>query len=487
MDSKIVLDFVCHTDFAAAIRSSYHCPGAARLFAHFDYFRKQNPEGFVLLDAGDILVGAPIINLTDGAPIIEIVNLFGYDAMTLGNHEFDHGRETMARVLPGASFPLLCANIIEKSTGNRLPYVEPFVILEKKGVKIGVLGVTTEYTPFMVKEDAFEPFAVTSVVEACHRYIPEMKDLGAEIIVVLGHLPGKIDPDGNLTGEMAHVIEQVQGIDILFGGHNQGDIAIKIGNTLCSKTGFSAQSIGHIQVAFDRAAGTIECLTNEIAPVLHGNPDIIPDPRIAREVDRVLAPFISRLDEVVGEAEDDLIVSTSGECSLGNFFTDCMREVCDTRIALINSTSCFGYMPKGPITAEMIMWVMCFNDNLYQGIMTGRQIREMIERTYEKSHMALNGSLQVAGLQIVIDSGKPEGHKVVSISTPDGEPLRNEGRYTVATSAYIASGGNDYRDITSRSEWEKTDFMSHPVFIDRMRTRRKLSAQLEDRIIDLAS
>lgn len=487
MDSKVILDFVGHTDFAAAIRASYHCPGAAKLAAWFDYFREQNPEGFVLLDAGDILVGAPIINLSDGAPVLEIVNLFGYDAMTLGNHEFDYGRSALLRYLRQATFPILCANVIEKSTGALLPFAKPFVMLEKKNVKIGVLGVTTEYTPFMVKKDAFEPFVVTSVVEACHRYIPAMRKLGAEIIVVLGHLPGKVEPDGKLTGEMGRVVEQVQGIDILFGGHNQGDVALSSCGVLCSKTGFSAQSIGHIRIAFDRQSGTIECLANETVPVLRGDYEIAPDLRIAQEVERVLAPFVGQLDEVLGEAEDDLIVSTSAECSLGNFFTDCMREICDTQVALINSTSCFGYMPKGTITAEMIMWVMCFNDNLYRGTMTGRQIREMIELTYEQEHLALNGTLQVAGLRIVIDSNRPDGCRLVSITTSDGEPLRDEGYYTVATSAYIASGGNDYREITTRSEWEKTDFMSHPVFIDKMRARGTLSAKLDRRIVDLAS
>lgn len=485
-DSKVILDFIGHTDYAAAVRSSYHCPGAARLAATFDHYRRQNPDGFVLLDAGDVLVAAPIINLTDGSQVIEIVNLFGYDAMTLGNHEFDHGQEKMARVLSLAAFPLLCANIIEKATGELLPYVEPFIILERKGVKIGVLGVTTEYTPYMVKADAFAPFAVTSVIDACNRYIPEMKAQGAEIIVVLGHLPGKIEDDGRFTGEMARVAEQVEGIDILFGGHNLGDIALTASHTICSKTGFSAQSIGHVRVAYDPATGEINCLTNEIVPVLNGELDIEPDPHIAREVDRILAPYIPQLDEVLGVAEDDLIVSFSAECSLGNFFTDCIREACDAEIGMMNSTSCFGYMPQGPITAEMIMWVMCFDDNLYRGRMSGAQLRAMMERTYEAKHLNLNGTLQISGLKVVVDTRRDEGERVISIATADGTPIRDDANYRVATSAYIASGGNDYRDIISLTEWEKTSHMAHAVFIDKMRSRGKLSSATEGRIIDLS-
>lgn len=486
VEPAIILDFIGHTDFAAAVRDSYHCPGAAKLAAVFNHYRRQNPEGLCLLDAGDVLVAAPIINLTDGTQVIEIVNLFGYDAMTLGNHEFDHGAEKMQRVLGHASFPLLCANIIERATGQLLPYVAPFVIVEKKGVKIGILGVTTEYTPFMVKEDAFAPFEVTSVIDACNRTIPEMKARGAEIVVVLGHLPGKIEADGTFAGEMAHVAEQVAGIDILFGGHNQGDIALVANGIICSKTGFSAQSIGHIRIAYDPGSGKIECLANEIIPVLHDRLGLAPEPLMAREVDRILAPYLPKLDEVVGTAEDDLIVSASAECSLGNFFTDCYREVCDAQIGLMNSTSCFGYMPKGPITAEMIMWVMCFDDHLYRGRMTGKQLRAMLERTYESRHMSLNGSLQLSGLRVVLDSSLADGKRIVSIVTVDGTPLQEEAEYCVATSAYIASGGNDYRDIIEQTTWERTDLMAHATLIDKMRERGTLNATIEGRIVDLS-
>lgn len=279
-DEKVILDFIGHTDFAAAVRPSYHCPGAVKLAAYFDYFRKQNPAGTVVLDAGDVLVGAPIINLTHGEPVIEIVNHFGYDAMTLGNHEFDYGREIMEKTLALARFPLLCANIVRKDTGELLEYTRPYVVLEKRGVKIGVLGVTTEYTPFMVKEELFAPFAVRSVIDACHHYIPRMKADGAEIIVVLGHLPGRVEADGTQTGELFDVARAVEGIDILFGGHNLGDVAVRVGRTLVSKTGFSAKSIGHIRIAYDRRTQEVEGLVNEIVPVLHGTLAVAPNSQI---------------------------------------------------------------------------------------------------------------------------------------------------------------------------------------------------------------
>ena len=485
-NSKIVLDFIGHTDFAAAIRPSYHCPGAAKLAATFESIRKQNPEGTILLDAGDVLVGAPIMNLTHGEGVIEIVNLFGYDAMTLGNHEFDQGSEIMQKVLSLAAFPLLCANIVEKKSGALIPYVRPYIVLDKKGVRIGVLGVTTEYTPYMVKADAFEGFEMRDVVDTCNHYIPLMRKEGAEIIVVLGHLPGTRDENGVNSGELFKVAASVPGIDILFGGHNPGDIAVNVNGTLISKTGFSAISIGHIQISYDRDTGKIECMKNEIVPVLDGDLETEPDPRIATMVDQVMEPYLRTLDEVIGEAENDLVVNFEAECSLGNFFTDCIKDICGAQIGLMNSTSCFGYMPKGPITSEMVMWVMCFNDNLFRGSMTGSQIQDMLELTYEKKHQSLNGSLQLSGLKVVLDLSRPAFQKIISVELDNGTPLLANEKYRVATSAYIASGGNEYRAITGLTHWQKTEHMSHPVFIEGMRKRKRLNSSLEGRIIDRA-
>jgi 2',3'-cyclic-nucleotide 2'-phosphodiesterase (5'-nucleotidase family) len=485
-DQKVILDFIGYTDFAAAIRPSYHCPGAVKLAAYFEYFRQQNPEGTLVLDAGDILCGGPIINLTHGEPVVDIVNLFRYDAMTLGNHEFDFGRDIMRSTLSRATFPLLCANIIEKETGALLPFVQPYRIVEKLGVKIGILGVTTAYTPNMVKADSFAPFDVLDPVEICNQYIPRMRAEGADLIVVLGHLPGSITETGEMTGELFRVARAVKGIDVLFGGHNLGDVAVELDGLCISKTGFSAYSIGHIHIEFDRQTRQVHCVKNEIVPVMRGQLPVEPNPAIAAAVQEALRPYEAMLDEVLGEAEDDLVVARDGEFALGNFFTDCIKEACGAQIGLMNSTSCFGFMPKGPITAEMIMWVMCFNDHLYQGEMTGDQIRAMLELTFTEGHQALNGGLQISGLKVVFDSDRPEGQRVQSIALEDGTPLQNDQRYLVATSAYMASGGNGYRDIFAPTEWKKTGHLTHPVFTAAMRARKRLSARIEGRMVDLS-
>jgi 2',3'-cyclic-nucleotide 2'-phosphodiesterase/3'-nucleotidase len=110
----------------------------------------------------------------------------------------------------------------------------------------------------------------------------------------------------------------------------------------------------------------------------------------------------------------------------------------------------------------------------------------MLELTYEEKHQSLNGSLQVSGLKVVLDTARPAFQRVVSVSLDDGTPVRDDERYLVATSAYIASGGNGYRPITALTDWDKTDLMAHTVFIEHMRHIKRLNSQVQGRLVDLA-
>ena len=219
----MLIDIITQTDFAAAIEASYHCPGAARVAGLVGHIRAQNPEGTLFLDAGDVLCGAPIANLTDGAPVIALLGQMGVDAMTLGNHEFDRGQAFLNDCIRRADFPILCANIVEKATGDRIPGTKPFVLLERAGLRIGVVGITTEYTPYMVTASSFLPYAAQSAVEACRSAIPAVRAAGADIVVLLAHVPFYIEEDGSATGELIDILSGIPPVDVCIGGHIPGD------------------------------------------------------------------------------------------------------------------------------------------------------------------------------------------------------------------------------------------------------------------------
>ncbi len=126
--------------------------GAAYLAAMIEAERTRNPQGVILLSAGDMFQGTPISDVFHGRPVLDMMNSLHFDAMTIGNHEFDWGRTALAGIIESASFPVLSANIVDRA-GTYLPGVRPYIIVERKGIKIAVIGLTTPETPYATKAE----------------------------------------------------------------------------------------------------------------------------------------------------------------------------------------------------------------------------------------------------------------------------------------------------------------------------------------------
>ena len=473
------LDIITQTDFAGAIDATYHCPGAAKVAGFYEQIRSENPDGTLILDAGDILCAAPICNLTDGTPVVQVCNTLGFDAMTLGNHEFDNGFDAMCQVLSKAEFPILCANIRREDTGKLLPFAKPWIMLERQGIRIGVIGLTTAYTPYMVK--SFEGFLVDSPADVLRELIPQVRSAGADLIIVLGHLPCTM-LDGSLTGELWETYLEAPGADIMIGGHNVGDVACIHNDTVFVKAGFSVDTIGHVRLTLDehknilsRKVRTLDMMTADI-------PKIQP---VQEQVDSLMAPFRPILDRPLAELPVQLNVDCWNECALGNFYTAGLAAAAGAQIGFFNSTSIFGYMPAGTVTREMITHVMCFDEDIYEGFMTGAQLRELFSRTYEWAHWENNRGIQFTGLRVVVDSRLPADSRVISLTLADGTPVEADQRYHVATTDYIALGGNDYRGITDAVDWKNTHVRTHSFFIDYLEKLGKLPHETDGRLVNL--
>ena len=117
--------------------------------------------------------------------------------------------------------------------------------------------------------------------------------------------------------------------------------------------------------------------------------------------------------------------------------------------------------------------------------MTGGQLRRLFERTYARGHWRNNWSLQFSGIRVVVDTRRPEGERVVSLCREDGTPIAPETRIRVATTDYIAMGGNDYRDITSLTAWENTHIRTHAFFVEFLRQRGAIPETTDGRMRNL--
>ena len=477
-DSEVTFDFYGHTDFLGNLQQSDTAPGAAILASAETSLLEKNPEGSFFFALGDALSGTPIAALVEGRSVVESFNAMPYEAFTLGNHEFDWGPEVLESTLTQFDFPVLCANILDKETGEPLKGTVPYVILEKNDVKVGILGLTTEATPTIIRAEYAAALDISDTTEAAAKYVPEMREAGAEIIVIAGHLPMYVDEStGGYYGELWDIVSEVEGIDAIFGGHNETLITAEMINGVpVVKGDFYGNELSHISITYDRVNKTVTGVTYENISVTDMAADLEQDETVAGIVAEYAVETDRIFDEKIGEASEDCDVDYFYECSIGNWFSNAVKDATGADMAFINPSGIFESVPAGEINLRKLYQMSPFENELVTAEITGDQLRDLWETTLETERMPQYGTLAFAGLYIIYDSTAEDGSKVQSLTLPDGTEIKDDDVFTVATLDFLAGGGNDY-ELLPALTWTGTAIMMRDAYADALREMGTLTAE----------
>ena len=442
--------------------------GMARIAKMVAEEREKNPEGTILLSAGDMFQGTPISNLFRGRPVIETMNRMGFDAMTVGNHEFDWGMGAFQDLRKAASFPLLSANIVDER-GALLPGVKPYVILRKKGLKIAVIGVTTPETHYATKPGNLEGYKVIGVEKVLPALIERVRKEGAGPVIVLSHLG--LDEDREMAAKVA-------GIDLVVGGHSHTEVktTVTVGTTLIVQAGYYGRHLGVMKITVDGGTGKIVRYPEKrILRKVQSGPN---DP-----VDEAVAGIIRRYDEqireefgrIVGETSVDL-AKRPFESNLGNLVCDAMRWATGADAAIQNNGGIRTTLPKGGITLEQVFMLLPFDNNLITMDLTGAQIAGILEQNAKT-----DGMLQVSGLRVVYDRSAPEGSRVkeLDVGGVPADPLR---AYRVTTNDFLAAGGDRFGIFREGKNAVVGDNV-RDAFLAYLQTHSPVSPRIEGRIV----
>ena len=430
--------------------------------------RAANPEGCLLLSAGDMFQGTPISNIFQGKPVIEIMNHLKYDAMVLGNHEFDWGQDVLKKNIASFTFPVLSANVFQIS-GNLFPGVKPFTIVKRHNVPIAIIGLTTPEAPYTSKPGNLTGLSFAPPAEVLPALIKIVRGKGAQIVIVLSHLG--LDTDKDLA-------RKVRGIDIIVGGHSHTVVTdpVNESGTIIVQAGYNGLYLGALDIVYDPVKKKILDYTkqNELKLVSAG-PQAQFDTDVARIIDRYEVQVRAEFSKVEGTALRDFTRQTNKESTLGDLITDAMREATGAQIAFYNGGGIRADLPKGPITLEMIYTVLPFDNLLATMDLSGAQIRELLEKSAQAEKL-----LQVSGLQVEYDLSKPAGSKVNSIRV-DGTPLNPGSNYKVVTNDFLASGGDQ---VTTFMQGQNTSLGSpvRDAVVEYIRSHSPLNSQVQGRI-----
>ncbi|MDR7866051.1 MAG: 5'-nucleotidase C-terminal domain-containing protein [Sporomusaceae bacterium] len=445
----VSLDILTVNDFHGALAAEGKNPGAAALAAYLRAERDKNPDGTLILSAGDMFQGTPDSNLLRGKTVVAVMNAVGFDAMALGNHEFDWGLDVLRERMAQAAFPMLSANILDRSSGRRAELVAPYVIVERDGVKIAVVGLTTPDTAVTTNPRNVQNFVFADPAATLKALIPELKAKGADVVVALAHLASY--PGEPPTGEAAD-LAAAAGSDLaaVVSGHSHLKVAGKVSGVPLVQAYYNGRSVAAVHIAYSAASGEVLGATVEVKDV---PPGLVPDKRVAAIVAAAQSEIAPVKGLILGRAETALPHDRFQLSPLGQWATDAMRQAAKADIALCNGGGLRTGLAAGTVTLGDMYAVMPFDNDLFVAEMTGAQVLAALEHGIANPKY---GTLQFSGLTVDYRAAAPAGRRVAAATMADGSLLAADKTYLVAVSDFLIAGGDGYDMIKAAARHTNT-------------------------------
>lgn len=509
--------------------------GWDRLKTKVDALRAEK-KNVALLHAGDAVQGTLYFTKYKGRPEMEFMNLLKFDAMVLGNHEFDKGPQVLAEFLGYAKFPLLSANANTGKVKMLKKQVKPYTILEYNGEKVGVIGLTIKET-----EVISSPGVVTfeNEIKTARKYVGELQAKGINKIIALTHM----GYDNDLALAAA-----VPGLDLVVGGHshtllNDADALAALGkrgsgpyptavkgadgNSVYVVSSWEwAKAAGVLDVEFDGKGRVTSCNGQNVfllsdtfrrknaekkkVEIEGADRRKVMESIKASAIAEVVAPDEAALKllapykegvkameaEVIGEAADSLPhirvpgVHGSGESmpkgsAIAPLVCQAMLWKANSLglkgdIALQNAGGVRIDVPQGDITVGTAYTLLPFGNTLFALDLDGATVKRTLETGATRSGGAF---AYVAGARYAVDMNRPEGDRVTMIEVERNGtwmPLKDTDTYRVITNAYIAGGGDGYEVLQKASGYRyDTGFVDAQVFMDYVRMVKILKRPMD--------
>ncbi len=416
--------------------------GAATLAAYLQREEAENPRTMIL-DSGDFMQGPAISSYFEGQSTVEVFNQIGVDAVAVGNHEFDWGRDALAERIDQAEFPFLAANVVD-ATGARPEGIEPYFIDNLRGVKVGVIGLANPDTKNVTLPAATEGLSFldpAASAAAVNHAVDELRSKEVETIVVLAH-QGLETPT---TGPLADIVALLdQEVDLVVAGHIPLEFDTVINGIPVVQPFGNTRGYADVTLTVDRATKDVVEVVTELDATWVD--EIAPDLEVQSTVERYRAELDEALGGVVGEASSAILRGTTRnvESEMGNFVTDAMRSYLpEVDVALANAGGLRADIDAGPVTLEEVYGVLPFNNTLVLMNLTGAQLLQVLEEGASSRF----GTVQVSGLTWSFDPDAPFGDRVTSV-TVNGTALDPSATYRVATNNFMAAGGDEFTTLT---------------------------------------
>ncbi|OGC41486.1 hypothetical protein A2Y85_07550 [candidate division WOR-3 bacterium RBG_13_43_14] len=432
--------------------------------------------GFLLFDSGDMFMGSPIGEFSKGIAVADYFNFCGYDVLSPGNHDYDLGVDVFKDFAQHVKARVVCSNIVNADNDETVDYLRPYEIIESNGIRIGIIGLLTEYMPGMTTPEKFKGHKVLEEIVSAREYIDTLQNHNIDLIFALTGIGLKHDK---------RLAENVPGIDVIIGSHSSTALETpyedSINHTIIVQSYSHLTSIGFIDLWIDRDTRRIAGYRGKLIDLL--SDEIENDPAMVDLVRKWEEMTQKGFDEIIGYSDHELTRAGFEESMIGNLITDAMREFFNVDIAIHNSGGIRANLPKGNITYRDCYNIDALSNTAVTMEVTGSLLKNIIEVGINGHHAIF----QVSGIKYVYNSSHPSGKRLIRIWLPDNQLVENEKVYTIATNSYLAAGGGDYVVFKRGDNIQDTFHYLRNIIAEYIKVHSPIKGSVENRIIDQAS
>ncbi len=446
--------------------------GLAKVATLIKRARKENTNT-LLVDSGDTIQGTPLQyyhnkkNNTPPDPMMLSMNLLGYDALAVGNHEYNFGLKVLEKARSEAKFPWLSSNTYERGT-NKTHY-QPYLVKDVSGVRVGILGLTTPGVTVWESTQNYAGLDFREPVSEARKWVSALREKErVDVVVIAMHMgleedlrSGEINP-GQVPNEnrAVAIAKQVPGVDVIFMGHTHRDVpALFLNGVLLTQANHWGRQLARADLYLQKEAGRWQVYAKSARTIpvddkVEADPEIL---KLIEPYDRETQAWLSR---VIGESAADLTARQARfrDTAILDLIQRVQLEAGNADVSMVASFNPAARINKGPITVRDIAGLYVYENTLVVLEVTGQQLKDALEhsakyfRAYEPGKTAAElveekipaYNFDIAeGVSYVLNITQPLGQRIQDLSFR-GKPLAPSQKLKLATNSYRVNGGGGY-------------------------------------------